>query len=103
METNPERTFSEREIELLAEVEHNRWNVEELLIGYSAVTEDEQKEIKADISLKNIFKKKRKHYDIRPYQTLQPDKTGKNAREYDRCISVCLPVIVTEKEKRNHE
>ena len=103
METNPERTFSEREIELLAEVEHNRWNVEELLIGYSAVTEDEQKEIKADISLKNIYKKKRKHNDIRPYQTLQPEKTGKHAREYDRCISVCLPVIVTEKEKRNHE
>lgn len=69
------RELTPHEIAILAEVEHNRWNVEELLMGYRTVTPEEEKEIEKNIELKNVYKEKRTaHYDIRPYEDLRSDE-----------------------------
>lgn len=82
------RNLTEDEIGLLAEVEHNRWNVEKLLMGYRTVTEKESAEIEKSIaeggSLKKDYKNRLKaHYDIRPFADLREDKNGRNANRYD--------------------
>ena len=51
--------LSKQEIEIMTEVEHNRWNMEELILGYRPVTDDEQKMIEKDISLKKKFREKK--------------------------------------------
>lgn len=85
--------LSRREIELLAEVEHNRWSVEEMILGYRPCTPQEAAAIDADISLKSKFKSQMIHYDLRPFHDLRPDQTGKNVNIYDICLSGCLPLI----------
>lgn len=82
------RSLAEEEIGPLAEVEHNRWNVEKLLMGYRTVTEKESAEIEKSIaeggSLKKDYKNRLKaHYDIRPFADLREDKNGKNVNRYD--------------------
>ena len=108
--------LSQEEIELLAEVEHNRWSVEELILGWRPCTDDEQQEIAESIeahiekrnrlgdeavknekTLKEIYKTERKaHYDLRTYSDLQPDGTGRPVQVYDRCLSACIPLIAKE-------
>lgn len=82
------RDLTDEEIGILAEVEHNRWNVERLLMGYRPVTENEFDEIQKSIaeggSLKKKYNKNLKaHYDIRPFADLREDKPGKNVNRYD--------------------
>lgn len=113
--------ITEQEIQEIAEVEHNRWNVEELILGFRPCTEDEKKEIAENISeymkcqeeelldkwkikdsrgrpctLKEIYKEdtmRRAHYDLRPYGDLQIDKTGQNVKRYDSDLSRCIPLL----------
>ena len=40
MDTKP---LSDEEVEVLARLEHNRWNVEKLLMGYRKAHKDEDK------------------------------------------------------------
>lgn len=82
------RDLTEDEIGLLAEVEHNRWNVEKLLMGYRPVTEEESDEIERSIaedgSLKKDYKNRlNAHYDLRPFDDLKEDKNGRNVNRYD--------------------
>lgn len=86
------------QIDLMARVEHNRWNIEKLLMGYRATTPHEKEEIAKDLSLKNKLKiSKFAHNDICVYDDLQDDETGTNAHEYDRRISAALPLIINHK------
>lgn len=86
--------ISQQDIEILAQVEHNRWNVEELILGYRPCTVEEQNKIAADIETqKDAFKARKIHYDLRAYNDLRPDKTGKSAQVYDLCLSSALPLI----------
>ena len=86
--------ISQRDIEILAQVEHNRWNVEELILEYRPCTDEEQDKIAADIETqKDAFKARKIHYDLRAYHDLRPDKTGKSAQVYDLCLSAALPLI----------
>ena len=86
--------ISQQDIEILAQVEHNRWNVEELILGYRPCTDEEQDKIAADIETqKDAFKARKIHYDLRAYHDLRPDKTGKSAQVYDLCLSSALPLI----------
>lgn len=84
--------LSDGEIELLAKVEHSRWNVEKLLMGYRKPLPDEDKYatenevIKADL-MKN--KERFIHYDIRPY-----DELDENEKELDRIFSEYIPWII---------
>ena len=84
-------SMSQDEIAVLAEVEHNRWNVERLLNGYSALPYDERAELircllSEDASVvskakarKNDFKTRCfQHADIAPY-----DELLDSSRQYD--------------------
>ena len=86
--------LNDQQIDLLARVEHNRWNMEKLLMGYRPTTPLEKEAILNDLSLKNKFKINYfAHQDICPYDDLLPDEAGINASEYDRRISASLPLI----------
>ena len=111
--------LSQEDIELLAEVEHNRWSVEELILGFSPCNNNELKEIASSIeahnkkrleagedavkdekTLKDIYKEEKKiHYDLRAYSELCPDGTGKPVQVYDRCLSACIPLIAKESKE----
>lgn len=84
------------EIVQTARVEHNRWCVEELLLGYRPCTDIEQAEIEGDISMKTVYKNVLVHYDLRAYDDLRSDVTGKNVNTYDLCLSASVPLIVFE-------
>lgn len=86
--------FTEKEIETLAEMEHNRWNMEKLLMGFSALTESDRKRLKdalssedesvvADAKNENrgLKSKEFKHKDITPYNDLLED-----SKDYDKAI-----------------
>ena len=85
----------QKQVAILAEVEHNRWNVEELLLGYRPVTKKEQEEIEQKAALKN---KKRDeeyaHYDIRPYNDLR-----NGSEKYDIALTRHLLLIVKQDGK----
>ena len=84
------------EMEVLAEVEHNRWSVEELMLGYRPVTDEEQKAVEKDIELKGELRKRKVHYDLRAYDELGRDATGKNVNVYDMALVQGIPLILKE-------
>lgn len=86
--------LSKQEIEIMTEVEHNRWNIEEMILGYRPVTDEEQKMIENDISLKKEFRGKKIHYDIRAFHDLRPDATGKQVYVYDLALTQGISLIV---------
>ena len=88
--------MSQEDMEVLAEVEHNRWSVEELILGWRPCTDKEQQAVEADISMKEELKKRKIHYDLRAYHDLRPDGTGRPVQVYDRCLSACIPLIAKE-------
>lgn len=86
--------IAQTDIELLAEVEHNRWSVEELILGFRPCTDEEQDAIAADVKkLKDAYKARKTHYDLRAYADLRPDGTEKPVQVYDLCLCSCLPLI----------
>ena len=91
--------LSDEQVSLLAEVEHNRWNVEELLLGYRPVKESEDRAIDEDKSKKGDYKNRFIHYDIRPFNMLKADEKGNMAAVYDRVIVESLPLILNYKEQ----
>lgn len=85
--------MSGKEISLLAEMEHNRWNVAVLLLGYRPVDAEQEKEIESNISLKKEYRNKMIHYDIRSYKDLRADGSGRNVNTYDICLAAAIPLI----------
>ena len=81
--------IKESDVEILAEVEHNRWNVEKLLMGFRPTTEKEHQAILADPSKKKEYKNKFVHDDIRPFSELD-EKT----KEIDRRFTREIPNII---------
>lgn len=86
--------ISQQEIDIIGKVEHNRWSAEELALGFRPCTVAEQQEIEADISQKAEYKKKLVHYDLRAYDDLRADDTGKNVQVYDLCLSAAIPLLM---------
>lgn len=86
--------LSRDEILQLSEVEHNRWSVEKLLLGYRPVTNEEQQAVEADIAQKALLKRNRIHYDLRAYSDLRSDATGKNVNVYDMALTQSIPLII---------
>lgn len=101
--------LTQEEIETLSAVEHNRWSVERLILGFRPPTDTEREEIRENIEafitakktgseppkqdLKNVYKKKKIHYDLCSYRELREDKTGQNVRVYDFDLTACIPLI----------
>ena len=86
--------LSDEEAEIIAKVEHNRWNVEKLLMGFRKPHLDEDKyehEKFADDLQKN--KKRFVHHDIRPF-----DELG-SIKELDYEFSRYIPWIMKMTEK----
>ena len=90
------REVSKDDVCLLAEVEHNRWNIERLLFGFRATTKEQNEKIYDDVTKKDIFKADLAHVDIRPYNELIKDDKNIMANEYDICLSECLLKIIDD-------
>lgn len=86
--------LTEEQVALLSEIEHNRWNIEELLLGYRPVHKDEDEIINADRTKKKEFRNRFIHYDIRPFSELKTDASGRKANEYDEVIVKSIPLII---------
>ena len=87
-------TLSDYEVKQLAIVEHNRWNVEKLLMGYRKPKKDEDKYEYPDFADK--LKKNKDlfvHHDIRPFSQL------KTIKELDYEFSRYIPWIMKMTEK----
>jgi len=81
------KPLTEEEIEELARVEHNRWNVEKLLMGYRKPHRNEDGYNAIYDEDKSTLKKNKKqfiHHDIRPYDTL--DHIVELDKEFTRSI-----------------
>lgn len=81
------------DVELLAKVEHNRWCMEHLIMGWRPCNAEELQAVEADVRKKEELKKSKIHFDLRPYQDLRSDITGKPVAIYDLCLCFCLPLI----------
>lgn len=84
---NKDRLLTEQ-TEMIAEVEHNRWNIEKLIIGYRPTTHEEDKRLEAKIINKKTLKENFTHPDIKEYSNLSEDM-----KNIDRMISRAIPLI----------
>ena len=82
------------EVERLSRIEHNRWCVEELLMGYRPATEEERAAVAADPVLKRDFRNRLVHVDLCRFEDLLVDAQGHPAADYDRIIVESLPLII---------
>lgn len=84
--------LNEEQITLIAKVEHNRWNMEKLLLGFRKPTPEEQKIIDSDKAKRKEYKDKYfVHTDIRPY-----DELSEGSKSYDRCITAGIPLVISK-------
>ena len=93
MDTKP---LSDEEVKVLARLEHNRWNVEKLLMGYRKAHKDEDKYAVEDEDMKMELKKNKDrfiHHDIRSYGQLD------GIEELDKEFSRYIPWIVRMTEE----
>ena len=94
MGINEEDAVKESDIETLAMIEHARWNMEKLLVGFSALPKLSREELNKDIDGDDWVKKEKaqaksrelkkqefKHKDIAPYDALPED-----SRKFDKAI-----------------
>lgn len=111
--------LTQNEIRQIAAVEHNRWSVERLILGFRPPTEIERKEISENIEqladarrkgektdlvdLKNAYKKRKIHYDLCSYAELGIDKTGQDVRIYDYDLTACIPLIANSYHEDGQE
>ena len=87
-------TLTDTEVEDLAQVEHNRWNVEKLLMGYRKPHKDEDKYAHPEYA-GELKKNKNRfiHHDIRPFNELG------SIRELDYEFSRYIPWIMKMTEE----
>lgn len=74
------------EVELLAEVEHNRWNMEQLMAGYRPMTSSEAEALSNGTLSRAELKSRFVHPDIVPYGQL-----SESSKNYDRAMVRCIP------------
>ena len=87
-------TLSSEEIEVLAKVEHNRWNVEKLVMGFRKPHADEDK-YEHEAFKKQLASNKKLfiHHDIRPYEDLDM------VHKYDEEFAGYIPWIMKMSEE----
>ena len=98
------KTFAndEKTINLLARVEHNRWNIEELLMNFRPLTFEEQKnEIALKNRNKNILKGQMAHTDICSNKRL--DEIDCDSRKYDIELTKCLLDIYNDETPQRNK
>ena len=87
--SDEEMALSDEELEITARTEHNRWNIERLLMGYRPATPEEAERATADPAYKKRLKDTEfVHINIAPYDAI-PEST----REIDRIMTRLLQRI----------
>jgi hypothetical protein len=99
LKINPDEELTAEQINLLARIEHNRWNIEKLLMGYRATTPKEEEDIASGKQTKKYYKERFIHNDIRTYQTLTEDDENILVSRYDVNIAKSLPLMLRELDK----
>ena len=89
-ENNECPELTEKQIEIIAQVEHNRWNVEKLLLGYRKPDQQEAREMS-----RNELKLRFIHPDIVPY-----DELSTASKDYDRAIAAGIPLLSNTTRER---
>ena len=74
-------TIDEKDIDILAEVEHNRWNIEKLIMSFRPLTKEEQVQARQSKKDKDIYKDKMAHLNICSNDRLE--EIDKGAKKYD--------------------
>ncbi len=112
--------LSQKEVEALSAVEHNRWSVERLLAGFRPPTDEEREKIRANIAahirarregndrpdadLKRSYKNERHvHFDLCAYSELECDATGRDVRIYDYDLTASIPILAERFLTRTEE
>lgn len=86
---SPDFICNSKIIDSLADVEHNRWVVEQLLMNFRPLSSEEQEDmILCGRSNKNVLKAQMAHLDICSNQRLL--EIDKDARKYDIDLTMCL-------------
>jgi len=86
--------LTDDEVEVLANVEHNRWNVEKLLMGYRKARKNEDKYVYSEFAEALANNKKLfVHHDIRPFNQLG------SIKELDHEFSRYIPWIMKMTEE----
>ena len=86
--------LSTKEIQLLSDVEHNRWNIEQLLMNFRTLSVQEQKDIIDGCRDKEEFKGKMAHLNIcSNSRLLELKNVDVAARAYDEGLTTLLPEI----------
>jgi hypothetical protein len=87
--------LTDEEIQLLAITEHNRWNIEKLLMGFEALPKTEREKQYTPEGLEELreLKKQFKHYCIEPYSELTSTD-----RIYDTIMVKNLNDVIQRKE-----
>ena len=84
-------SINDNDIQLLADVEHNRWNIEELLMNFRYLTPEEQKSVLDGKSTKNQMKSQMAHLDICSNKKLL--EIDGEAQRYDKDLTAILGEI----------
>ena len=86
--------LSTKDIQLLSDVEHNRWNIEQLLMNFRTLSVQEQKDIIDGSRDKEEFKGKMAHMNICSNgRLLELKNVDVAARAYDEGLTTLLPEI----------
>ena len=84
-------SIDENAVKILADVEHNRWNIEELLMNFRSLTPPEQNDVIAQKVTKNKTKSEMAHLDLCSNKTLL--KIDEGAQKYDKELTIALGAI----------
>jgi len=93
---NCNQAITDDQVEILAKVEHNRWIMEELILGYRPATHGERVKVIADISMKKELRNRFVHVDICGFDDLLTDERGNHVSDYDRILVKSIPLIIKD-------
>ena len=89
--------LSKEQVEVLADVEHNRWNMEQLLMHFRPLTKDEQDAVIAKVKDKDDLKGEMAHLNIcSNKRLLELKNVDVAARAYDIGLTELLPEIYSQ-------
>ena len=92
-----EGDLSSEQIDILSDVEHNRWNMEQLLMNFRPLTKGEQEEVINGRKDKEVLKGEMAHLNICSNKRLaELEIIDVGTRAYDKGLTSLLPKIYSE-------
>lgn len=91
-----------KQISMLSDVEHNRWNIEQLLMNFRPLTIEEQEDVINKKKDKEVLKGEMAHLDIcSNKRLLELNFVDVAARAYDEGLTALLPDIYSQLSNNN--